>query len=238
MTTSNQTIYEISRDDIIKAALRKIGRLARGQTPDSNQIADAQLALNAIIAQFTTLGMALWARTDYTIPLVAGTNSYTFGVGQTINIPFPLRINSIVLRANGGGVSSMFDIAKDDFMLLSPNSTGVPVNFTYQPLINKGLLTVWPTPDAAVVSTYTAVMTYTQPFQGFTSTTETPYFPQEWQNALIYALAVSLAPEYQIPLLDRQQLSKEADNHLATALSAGVEEASFYFQVDRTRGGG
>lgn len=237
MTTSNQTIYEISRDQIIKAALRKIGRLARGQSPDAQQLSDGQEALNAIIAEFSTMGMSLWSRTDYTIPLVAGQNSYTFGVGQALNIPFPLKINGIVLRANGGGVSNMFDIAKDDFQLLSPNSTGVPTNFTYQPMINKGVLTVWPTPDTAAVSTYSAVMTYIQPFQGFTSATETPYFPQEWQNALIYALAVSLAPEYQIPIIDRQQLVKEADIHLATALSAGQEDASFYFQVDRTRGG-
>lgn len=237
MTTSNQTIFEISRDTIIKAALRKLGRLSRGQTPDAQQLADGQEALNAIVAEFTTLGMPLWARTDFTLPLVAGQNTYTLGVGQAVNTPFPLKVHEIVLRSNTGGVTNMFSVARDDFNILSTQSIGTPVNYTYQPFINYGVLKVWPTPDTSVISNYTCVITYQKPFQGFTSGTETPDFPQEWQNALIYALAVSLAPEYQIPLLDRQVLQKEADGHLATALSAGVEEASFYFQPDNMRGG-
>lgn len=238
MTTSNQTIFEITRDQIIKAALRKLGRLARGQSPDAQQLTDGQEALNAIVAEFTTLGMPLWARTDFTLPMVAGQSTYTLGVGQAVNTPFPIRIHGIVLRNSFGGVISMFPVARDDFNLLNVTSTGTPVNYTYQPLINYGVLKVWPTPDATVVSEYTAVITYQKPFQGFTAGTETPDFPQEWQNALIYALAVSLAPEYQIPLLDRQQLQKEAEIHLNTALSGGVEEASFFFQPDNMRGGG
>lgn len=236
MTTSNQTIFEISRDTIIKAALRKLGRLSRGQSPDAQQLADGQEALNAIVAEFTTLGMPLWARSDFTLPLVNGQNTYTFGVGQAVNIPFPLRIHGIVLRNSSGGVISMFPVARDDFNLLNVTSTGTPVNYTYQPLVNYGVLKLWPTPDASIVSQYSCVITYQRPFQGFTSAAETPDFPQEWQNALIYALAVSLAPEYQIPLMDRQILQKEADIHLTTALSAGVEEASYFFAPDNARG--
>lgn len=235
MTTSNQTIYQLTRDDIIKGALRKLGRLAKGQTPDTEDYTNAQQSLNAIIAEYTTIGMQLWSRTDYTLTLVAGQKAYTMGIGQTINIPFPFKLLSVTLNNTGGGNIEVFPIAKQDFDLLTITSTGTPVNYTYQPFINYGTLTVWPTPDASVIANYTCVLTYQKQLQGFTTGTETPDFPQEWQNALIYALALDLAPEYGVPLMDISQLEKQADKHLMMAAMAGVEEASFYFQPDNMR---
>jgi hypothetical protein len=68
------------------------------------------------------------------------------------------------------------------------------------------------------------------PFEGFVSSADTPYFPREWNNALIYGLSNLLAPEYGIPLNDRALMEKEAQKHLDIALDFGLENASLTFQ--------
>lgn len=237
MTTSSVTLYEITRNQIIESAMRKCGRLAKGQSADSTDLANAQLALNGLIAQLQTMGMPLWARKDYSVTLVAGQRDYTIGDGQTIDTPFPLKMQKVVLETvTGGSMREIFPVAYQDFRLLNTESTGVPVSYSYQPKINVGVLSLWPLPDSTAVSAYTLQLTYQRPFEGFSAAGETPDFPQEWQNALIYNLASILAPEYGVPLEDRKLLSQEAAGHLSTALSGGAEESSFFFYPDRSRG--
>jgi hypothetical protein len=231
MATSGDSTYEITRNQIIEAAMRKCGRLAKGQSADSTDLANGMLALNSVIAEFQTLGMSLWARTDTSVTLVAGQRDYT------LTTPFPLKMQKVVLEtASGGAMRELFPTAYQDFRLLNTESTGVPVCYTYQPKINTGTLSLWPLPDSTSVSTYTLQLTYQRAFEGFTTAGETPDFPQEWQNALIYNLAVSLASEFGVPLEDRKLLLQEAERHLNNALQGSAEEASFYFMVDRSRG--
>lgn len=229
MTTSSQTIFELSRDSIIAAAMRKIGALAESQSPTSAQLSIGQEALNGLISRFQTLGMPLWKRTQYNLTLVNGTATYTLGVGQTTNIPFPLKLWSAVLRHSSGSVQDMIQVSRDEFNLLTTSSSGKPVEYTYQPFVNLGVLKVWPTPDSTTASSYTMELTYNTPVYGFTSASETPDFPQEWQLALIYGLAVLLAPEYGLPLQDRSELKKEANTYLEDAMDYSYENASIQF---------
>lgn len=229
MATSNTTIFELDRDDIIASAMRKCGVLAKGASPDAEDLTNGMQALNALVSEFQTFGMPLWKRTQYSLALVDGTNTYTIGVGQTTNTTFPLKILSAVIRDSGGSAQEVIQLDREAFNLLNTSSEGKPVQFTYQPLINAGVVKVWPTPDTS----YTMEITYTKPVDGFTSASETPDFPQEWQNALIYGLAVLLAPEYGLPLNDRSQLEKRAEKHLAIAQDFNYENASVFMQVDR-----
>lgn len=232
MTTSGTTLFELSRDSIISAALRKIGALADGQTASSTQLTNGQEALNSLAVRFQTLGMPLWKRAQYSLTLVNGTATYTIGVGQTTNTAFPIKLHSAVLRHTSGSVQDMIRVSREEFNLLTTASTGKPVEYTYQPLVNYGVLKVWPTPDSTTASSYTMELTYTAPVQGFTSSAETPDFPQEWQLALIYGLAVLLAPEYGVPLNDRSELKKEAKQYLDDALDFNYENTSIFFQRD------
>lgn len=233
MATSNDTTYELTRDQIISAAMRKCGRLAKGQSPDATDLANAQIALNSLIAELQTLGMPLWARKNLTITLVAGNRLYTIGEGQAIDTPFPLKIYGAWIETiNGGAMRELEAIAYKDFRNLNTETTGTPLLYSYQPQINKGTISLWPIPTSTDVSTYSLQITYQSPFQGFTSASETPDFPQEWQNALIYNLAVLLAPEYGVPLDDRKELKQEAKMHLDAAIEGSGEDSSIYFQRD------
>lgn len=234
MATSGISINQLSGDDIINAAYRKMVVIGLGQTANAQQIIDGRQALNNLVAEFRTLGMSIWARRQYNLTLVSGQKAYVFGVGQAENTPYPLKIYQAVLQQ-----PPVFNINQDvnllsfmDFGLLPEDSTGTVVNMMYQPGINQGTVTVWPTPDATMPVGSRLRLTYQTPFEYFIAGVDTPDFPEEWNNALIYQLALTLSDENGVSTQKQQWLEKQAEKHLSTALSAGTEEASLYIQRD------
>lgn len=224
MATSGVTILQLSRDSIINAALRKIGVIGEGVVANAEQLLTGTEALNTLVMEFATLGMPLWKRTELALSMVAGQRVYTIGVGQTINQPFPLKISEATFQYVGSNSEQDVEIkANYDFNLLPSNSQGVVVSMKYQPFINFGVVTVWPTPSTA---NGTLTLTYQAPYDVFVDGANTPDFPQEWQNALIYNLSLLLSDEYGIPLPDKQWIEKQATKHLSQALDFGTEEAS------------
>jgi hypothetical protein len=93
-------------------------------------------------------------------------------------------------------------------------------------------LYLWPSPDASTVASKTLTISYQAPFDEFVSSGDTPYFPREWNNALIYGLADLLADEWGLPLNDRNKIEAKAQKHLNIALDFGLEQASITFAPD------
>lgn len=233
MATSGNTIKQLSRDDIINAALRKLVVLQEGQAPNANQITTASEALNIIVSEFRTLGMSVWARTALNITLVTGQKDYVIGVGQVINVPYPTYIYDINLEIPPyDSQIEMQQMAIIDFNQLPNAGAGTPVNYNYKPGINIGTLSIWPTPDASVPALTRMVVTYQRPLEVFDAALDTPDFPQEWGNALIYNLAFVLCDEYGVPDSKASRIEKQADKHLGTALSNSNEQGSMFFQPD------
>jgi hypothetical protein len=234
MTTSGTTIYELSRDDIIKAAMRKCGVLAKGQTPDSEDYTNGTVALNALIAAWQSYGLTMWQRTEYEMTLSASTREYNIGVGQTINTIFPLKIESAVLYTTSSGARQQLEIMdKSEFNLMNSLDTGNPTCISYTPQINKGVISLWPMPSSDVASTKTLRILIRTPFEGFTASANTPDLPQEYQNALIYGLAYTISPEYGVPIMDRQALQRDYLYWLEMAVAATQgEDEAFKIQVD------
>ena len=99
------------------------------------------------------------------------------------------------------------------------------IDLFYQPLLTSGVIKLWPTPlDAST----TITIVYQRPFEDVVSGTDTLDFPSYWTDALVYSLGWRLAPEYGIPLLERQTIAKEAEAFVNEALSFGTEEGSIY----------
>lgn len=233
MTTSSTTIFELSRDSIIAAAMRKIGALAKGQSPDSEDLTNGMQALNAIIAGYATLGMTVWKNTTIAVTPVASQTDYQIGIGKTTNSAFPMRVEHVYVKTTADGTRVELESEiRERFDKLNSSTTGKPNQYSYQPKINFGILSVWPTFDTTNAALCTIQVYGKQMFEGFTAANETPDFPQEWQNALIYGLACSLAPEYGVPLKDRELLNKEYGMHLDLATAGGDQDNSIFFQVD------
>lgn len=235
MATSSSTNFSITRDDIIKGALRLCGALALGETPTTDQVTEASESLNMLVKAWQADGMALWARGEYTLSLTLDSVSYTIGLGQTVNIAKPLKITQAILHDTQTNVDiPMRIITRDEYLRLGNKTTsGQPIQIYYDPQRDTGVLYVYPPANAASVSYKQIKFTYQRPFEDFDASTDNPDFPQEWYEALKYGLASRLAGEYGISMDDRRQLMQEALLIKNEALGFGTEEGSFFFSPDR-----
>lgn len=233
--TSGSTDFSVTRDDIIKRALRLIGVLAQGETPTAAQITEGAFALNSLVKAWQADGMPLWALKSYNIPLVAGTKDYEIGLGKTINIPKPLKVQQIYNHNLTSNIDiPMRALTKQEYnMLGNKTSSGNPIQAYYNPQLDYGILSVFPVPSTVEQTKNVITIFYQRPFEDFDASTDTPDFPQEWFDAVMYGLATRLAPEYGVPAADRKVLWQEANIIKQDALNFGLENGSLYFGVDR-----
>lgn len=226
MATSGNTSFELNRDEIVNAAYRKLGYLALDQTLDTGALTVGIQALNAAVMMCQTDGMPLWKRT--TIPFAPSVTS------QVYTIDAAVKIAQVVLSDTIPGTRyDLIEKSLYDFNRLPQGGPGIPVHYTAQKTISGYTVSIWPLlADAGTVSTKTIGVVYQKEFDGFFSASDTPDFPQYWTLALIYTLAVVLAPETGLPLQDRQMLSVEAKEYRKMANDYGDEDGSFYIQPD------
>lgn len=79
MAVSGSKNFTLTRDDIINAALRKVGAFDSGETTDASDTADASLALNLIVKEWSAMGIDVPWRETVTLFLQPDTQSYTIG---------------------------------------------------------------------------------------------------------------------------------------------------------------
>lgn len=241
MSTSNSYDFSSSRDSIISAAFRKIGALGDYETLDTEKLNVGIAAINPMIKALAAKGMPLWAISEQYINFSewASSASRTIGPGGDIsqNIK-PLKILQAIRRDNtdaNNPVDTQMNIYtyEDYENLSSKNATGAPLHLFYQPQAYVGRIVLWPRPDSTWQTNGQLYIRYHRQFQDFDASGDEPDFPVEWHEALIYQLAVRLAPEYGLSLNDRIALKKEADDILEDALDFGTEEGSLFIMPSR-----
>jgi len=79
MATSGTSSYTRNRDQIIKAAARKIGAIEAGETPDSEMVTDFAEALNAWVKHQQSLGNYIWQTVEATLFLQQDQTRYVLG---------------------------------------------------------------------------------------------------------------------------------------------------------------
>lgn len=231
MSTSGITTWNLTRDEIINSALRKLGVLAEGISANATQLSTGAEALNGLIKAFHADGMPLWAIQEYTFTVTASTSSYNIGPAQTLNTPVPLKIVQAYRIESSGATNVPMTIYNHyDYNLLPQTaSSGEPIQLFYQPFSTYGKIKLWPTP---VDSNTTITIVYQRPFEDMVSGTDNLDFPAYWNEAVIYTLAWRLAPEYGVSVLDRQNIASEAKYLKDEALSFGTEEGSLFLMPD------
>ena len=232
--TSGTTTFSITRDDIIKGALRKIGVVAQGEVPTEDQVTEAAFALNTMVKAWEADGMPLWALRTTPIPLTANVNTYNIGISKTVNTDKPLKVIQAWIRDTTSKIDiPMRILTKQEYAILGNKTTsGSPIQVYYEPLSDYGILRVFPTPTSIDAANNQIYITYQRPYEDFNVSTDVPDFPQEWYDAVVYGLAVRLAPEYGLPIDQRRVLAQEALDIKLIAMSFGTEEGSLYMQVE------
>lgn len=224
MATSGDTSWVLTRNEIVEAAMFKIGALADGQSASATQITRAAQALNSVVTYLQTKGMPLWKRTETAVTLVDGTATYT--IDDAVKI-------AGVYVVSGDTQWALAERSRYDQLSLPTTDGGVPVNYSATPSLNDYLVTVWPTPDSTAASNYSLVVVSQKKFDTFTASSENPDFPSYWMQAVIYSLALALAPEYGVPLEDRKTLKAEAKEYIDSASGYGDEDGSLFVQPNK-----
>lgn len=233
MARSGSYDFNVTRDELIKAAFRLIGVGHRGESVPADEINDASEALNIMLKAWQADGLQLWKREEASITLSAGTSTYTLGPTGSITMQRPLRVLECVRRDSSGIDVPLNKLSKNEYWGLSnKSSTGTPVSYHYDPQLDNGDFTVWQTPDAATAAEYTIEIVYHLPFEDMDAPTNNFDCPVEWLEAIKFGLALRLAPEYGIDLPAQYRLQKQFDEIYDKALTWDMENTSIYFQPD------
>jgi len=230
MSTSGTTSYTPDALTIIKGALRLVGAISQGETPTTDQTSEAMEALNMMTKSLASKGLLIWVVDNVAITTVSGTATYNVGLGQTVNVPKPLKVTQAFYTRNNVDVPVRIVTREEYESLGNKTSQGTPSLLYYEPLRDYGVVHMFPVPD----STAPVVTIIGQHhIQDFNVSTNSPDFPQEWFEALKYGLASRLAGEYGVNIQVRAFLVREADRYMEEALAFTQEEGSLYFGVDK-----
>lgn len=234
MATSSSTNYSTSASAIINGALRLVGALSQGESPTADQSSEALEALNMMVKALSNKDLPLWAIGNTVVPLTS-TNSYTIGVGKTVNTAKPLKVLQAFYRDSTNSVDTNIEvISRSEYEGLSnKSSTGRPISVYYEPLRDHGVAHIYPTPDAYSIANIDVYLVNQRAFEDFDSTADEPDFPQEWFEALKYGLAVRLAGDYGVDMRKKAVLMQEAKMYLDDALYFTQEVGSIYVQAEK-----
>ena len=156
MSTSGTTTFSVTRDQIITAALRKIGVVAQGETATADQITEASVALNMMVKAWEADGMPLWALRTTPITVTANKTSYVIGpsVSSDVVTDKPLKVIQAWNRDPTSNVDiPMRIITKQEYAILGNKATtGKPIQIYYEPKVDSGTLYLFRTPRPTLSS--------------------------------------------------------------------------------------
>jgi hypothetical protein len=241
MTMSTSYNYTATRDQIITRALRIIGAIGQGETPAATAVTEAAESLNDIVKSWAADGMQLWCTREYTLTPVAGTSSYTVGVGSTINAPAPSKIIQAWSRTTSTNRDTpTLLISRHDYNMLGNKvQDGSPSQLWYDTPGGisateiQGTVYLYVVPDTAYAAASTIRFIGIRPIMDFDASTDVLDFPTYWINAVKWGLASELAFEYGVGLSERQQINQKAQAEKLLALSYGTEEGHMLIQPVR-----
>jgi hypothetical protein len=189
----------VNAQTIINSALIKLGALATGETPTTNESNDALASLNDMVDAWSIEGLTIYQIARKVYNFVAGQGSYTLGPGGTWNDARPPRI----VRAS---VISNYTANQPLELPIAYITVGewqqtpvknVPSTLPFRVWDDQGFplrtLTYWPTPTDASVQ---AVIYGWSALPQFADLTTDYQFPPGYAQALKYNLALNLAPEF------------------------------------------
>lgn len=240
MTTSNSRNFILTRNQIISAALRKIGAISQSETPGAAQIVEASEALNIMVNSWQNDDIFLWTTADDLQVLTASQRNYT----QDSDM---LELYNLFFRRDGSD-TPITVITQEEYTRIANKATvGIPNQAYLDYQLAAPVLYLYPVPQhTTTIVTGTDANKYmckkshtssndTKPITGadytdyweltseatnavwelstayysdrvhfrkilqlqdFDSPANNPDFPARWYKALIYGLAIELAPEY------------------------------------------
>ncbi len=226
----------MSRDDIIDQASIIAGILdPESGTLTPIQRSRAAMFLNAMIMAWQADGLQIWKRLIISITTIASQVAYTLGpTGASGNTERPIRIVDGYVRQTASNDTPLYILSEEEYNRFGQkNTTGLPTQLWYHPLLTNGQVKLYPVPNAV----YTVFVETLYPYQSFVNGTDTADFPTEWLNAIIFGLATDLAFAYGVETKRLTAISQKAEKLHLIALGTS-QENSVYMQPNYRPSGG
>lgn len=149
-------------------------------------------------------------------------------VGLTVNKP--VRAFTAYIRDVNNNDTTLMPMSKQEYDMQGvKNSSGVPNQFYYDNQLSNARMTVINTPVISTSSIYLAVA---RMFYDMTSANDNFDFPQEWFQAIKWALCAELAAEYGVDVQIIPYYEQKAEAYISEAFDFSVEEPSVYFSMN------
>jgi hypothetical protein len=189
--------------DIIKRALRLLGVLATGETPDAPETADCLQIFNWMLDQWANEKLMTYYVLNETFALTANVGTYTIGpdITQSFNTARPLRIESAFCRDTSASTNNDYKleiIPNDRYQDIFQKSilTTYPKYLHYVPSWPYGTIHLWPIPT----KNYTLGLSQTKQLTKYVNASDVVCVPPGYKQAMGYCLAVEMAAEYGKPI--------------------------------------
>lgn len=182
--------------DLIKASLRLIGAIATGETPSADEQTDALSAMNRMIDSWSNESLIIYEKVREEFSLTVNDGEYTIGASGDFNTTRPMRIEAATYEDQSASPAFEYPINiinLDEWAnIQAKDLTGIPTHLYFETSYPLATIHLWPKPDTADK----LVLYSWKPLSSFASANATASLPPGYEDALVYNLAVRLAPEY------------------------------------------
>lgn len=218
MAVSGSTDFNMDARQVVTSAFINAKIYSPGETITAEDMDSGQEALNLMLKTWSAKEH-LWIKAEGSVTLVAGQAAYAVSDAR--------RVWSVRRRVNGIDTPMNLLSREEYYDLPNKSGAGMPVSWYFDPQRSTRTLYLWLVPSASIAANTTLNYTYSRVIDDIDALENDPDVPQEWLEALIYALADRLANSY------------GADNATLTAFAAKLvkdlsdqdqESASLFLQ--------
>lgn len=114
MTTSGSIDFNLNTNQIVRSALRKLGAISAGETPDNQTVQDCVEQLNMMVKSLNATGLHIWTETEATLFLQPNQVAYTLG-GDTDDHATESFTQTSLTASAASGATSIEVLSADGF---------------------------------------------------------------------------------------------------------------------------
>lgn len=178
-TTSGTATFNYGRNQIITAALRKLGKIQSGETVGPQLIQDGSDALNIMVKALNATGLHIWTESEATLFLQPGQYQYTLGSGSTDSCA-DTSYTATTLAASYGQFAAVITVS---------SATGFTATYNVGVVLDNGSV-FWTTQSGAAMGTSITLAA------GLTSAASAGNAVYVYQNNIIRPLRVVSGRRY------------------------------------------
>lgn len=180
----------ITATDLIHSSMRLIGAIAAGETLETNELNDALVTLNQMLASWSTERLSVYEIRQDTFALSGG-SSYTMGPSGVFSAPRPTQI--VAARASSGNYGrglKLIDVNRWTEILERGGAVNLPMKAFVDYAFPIATVYLWPVPAAGTQIELYVLQEYTTFAEGIAAATPPPPPLHNFQpQRLTYAVA-------------------------------------------------